>query len=750
MNEHARPNETFDPEWADPDTAVAFLRSIRPAGPWNLSAIVPDHEGVESVTLTDLTLARAWVAERAGRANIYYAPNAAPRPTGFAGRALKSDVPAFQFAHVDIDLDRLPASDPLSALPTDQRKRHTIEQLTAFQRPGAPSHVIDSGGGVQALWRMDAAQTFTERSPAEQFELINIALIDILGGDRGTHDVGRLLRLPGTVNWPNAKKRARGRVVAPALLIEANENAYSDWLFPVAQPRIKAENIDIEFGPPDEVADLDALTEQYGLSNRLVEILINGRLPESKSGDDSRSAWLFDAVCGLVRVGVPNETILAIMLDATLGISESVLERGADAERYAEHTLRSALGRAGDGPDATSSSNESPGPSRGFAFTAYKTRDPATIQPRQWLLKPDYVRQFTTGTLAHGGVGKSTLLTTEALAMASGKPLLGVSPRSRLKVALWNGEDPMDELVRKVEAARKHFRLAPEAVDGWLYLNSGRDLPITIARQDKTGTKIATPEVQALVASLINNKIDVLIVDPFVSTHQVAENDNSAIEQVARTWNEVAETANCSVHLAHHAVKARGRDAEGMDFRGGGAALAKLRRLRVLNPLQAKNAAAIGIRPEQAPQYFRSDTGKGNLSLPSANETWFQLISVDLCNGEEFGDDSDLMGVVQQWVPPELDLDPSCEAIAAIFVEMGDKVWRKTAQAGEDWVGSPIAKVLKLDVKDSGVRKRIQQLVLGWDASGVLKLAKPQESDAHGNKREGYVAGKLPEDEDGE
>jgi hypothetical protein len=35
--------------------------------------------------------------------------------------------------------------------------------------------------------------------------------------------------------------------------------------------------------------------------------------------------------------------------------------------------------------------------------------------------------------------------------------------------------------------------------------------------------------------------------DPFVETHGVPENDNGAIDRVARTFAEIADKANCSV-----------------------------------------------------------------------------------------------------------------------------------------------------------------------------------------------------------
>src|SRR5690606_4620106 len=53
--------------------------------------------------------------------------------------------------------------------------------------------------------------------------------------------------------------------------------------------------------------------------------------------------------------------------------------------------------------------------------------DPATIPPREWLYGRHLMRKFVSVTVAPGGVGKSSLAIVEAVAMASGKPLLGYS-----------------------------------------------------------------------------------------------------------------------------------------------------------------------------------------------------------------------------------------------------------------------------------------------------------------------------------
>ena len=72
------------------------------------------------------------------------------------------------------------------------------------------------------------------------------------------------------------------------------------------------------------------------------------RSGRAQNGDNSRSAWLYDAVCQFVRKSVPDEVIFSILTDPEFGISESVLEKGNNSERYAVRQIERAKEEAID------------------------------------------------------------------------------------------------------------------------------------------------------------------------------------------------------------------------------------------------------------------------------------------------------------------------------------------------------------------------------------------------------------------
>jgi AAA domain-containing protein len=158
------------------------------------------------------------------------------------------------------------------------------------------------------------------------------------------------------------------------------------------------------------------------------------------------------------------------------------------------------------------------------------------LPPREWLFGQHYIRKFVTATISPGGIGKSSNAIVEALAMATGRqemPLRIVSGK-RIKLKVWYvcGEDPRDEIERRFQAAMIHFGIKPKDVEGYLFIDSGRESNFMFATEaERKGVTIAQPVVASVMESIKSNGIDVLILDPFVSFHSVPESDNTKVQQ---------------------------------------------------------------------------------------------------------------------------------------------------------------------------------------------------------------------------
>lgn len=348
--------------------------------------------------------------------------------------------------------------------------------------------------------------------------------------------------------------------------------------------------------------------------------------------------------------------------------------------------------------------------------------DPACIPRREWLYGEHYVRRYLSATLATGGVGKSSLSVVEALAMVSGKPLLGTAPKKRLRVWIWNGEDPMDEIQRKVMAAALHYGLSADDLSG-LFVDSGRETRLQIAKSSRDGVEIATPLVNSVIETLIENRIDVLSVDPLVTTHTVNENDNAAIQAVVRQFAYIAEEANCAIDLSHHTRKTGGNEATVEDGRGASALLAAVRSARILNSMTAVECDLFGV--DNRRRFFRVDNGKANLALPPDKTDWRQMQSVELGNGDH-------VGVVTVWRPP----DPFEEISGRDLFNAQTEVakggpWRRDQQSPA-WIGHPIALALGLDLKQRGWKRRLEAILKVWITNGAFE----EYTDTDPRKRE--------------
>lgn len=356
-----------------------------------------------------------------------------------------------------------------------------------------------------------------------------------------------------------------------------------------------------------------------------------------------------------------------------------------------------------------------------IAATPFVLRDPASIEPRRWLYGRHYIRGYLSATVAPGGLGKSSLVLAEATAMASGKNLLGDMPAEKLRVWYWNGEDPREEIERRETAACVQHKVASEDMDGRLFINSGRDTEIVIARADHNGVKVAMPMVAALGRTIRENKIDLLIIDPFVASHAVPENDNGAINAVCRQWAMLAEETGCAIELVHHVRKgAAGQNEYTVDdARGAGALLAAARSVRVLNRMSKDEASKAGIANPRS--FFRVDNGKANLAPPAESSTWREIVSVSLGN-DRGAIRGDSVGVVMPWTWPDRSGAVTLDDVRTIqeAIAVGD--WRSNVQSDAKWAGKVVADVLDLDLADPAAKASAKTILKALIDDGSLKL----------------------------
>jgi hypothetical protein len=334
--------------------------------------------------------------------------------------------------------------------------------------------------------------------------------------------------------------------------------------------------------------------------------------------------------------GSESEEYVSGVIESAVALTDEAGPHGPNGHDR-EDEATSAPGqrkRAAVAPKANNSSNK-PSP---IVATPYVWKDPAKIPLRDWLYGHLIIREIVTATVSPGAVGKSSLITADVLAMVSGKDLIGTLPKKQLRVWLWNLEDPQEETDRKIQAAALHCRLSPDDIGDRLFVDSGRDQPLVVATTTRTGAMISRPVIDALVDEIIARKIDVLVIDPFVSCHEVPENDNTAMDMIVKEWGKVADRGKCGVHLVDHTRKMGGAETEVTveSSRGGKAKTDGCRGVRVVNRMTKEEGGKAGVENHRL--YFRTYDDKPNLTPPADTSDWFKLKSVSLGNGPNGGD----------------------------------------------------------------------------------------------------------------
>ena len=201
---------------------------------------------------------------------------------------------------------------------------------------------------------------------------------------------------------------------------------------------------------------------------------------------------------------------------------------------------------------------------------------------RDWIIKNVLLRSFLTITGAPGGTGKSNYEILKALAVVTGRQLLVERNRVIMcgPVVLYNCEDPLEEMERRVKACCAHFKIERSKVSE-LFLVSGRDESLCMASVNKNGDLVINEQaVETLNATVKSVGAILLSVDPLIRTHSLNENDNVAMDKVTQAFQRVSTETGCAVSLVHHTNKAALNTKKNDDsasqslFRGAGSLVA--------------------------------------------------------------------------------------------------------------------------------------------------------------------------------
>ena len=262
------------------------------------------------------------------------------------------------------------------------------------------------------------------------------------------------------------------------------------------------------------------------------------------------------------------------------------------------------------------------------------------IPPRDWLVANLCLKKYITGLVAPGGTGKSSLALALGISVASNNDILQLGARQQANVLVINNEDSYDELRRRIAGITTQFGINPISLKDRLFYESGYEKKYMLSEMSDSGQK-ETAFASDLIKYMLEKEIGLLIVDPFVSTHNAPENDNTAMDQVMSIYRKIAAKTGAAITLIHHTRKqqdTKGSSAGNADIARGASALKDaVRVVATLTPMSTVEAKAITFDAQKQSRHFRLDFAKQNFSPACVNAWWFRMESCLIDNGEHVG-----------------------------------------------------------------------------------------------------------------
>jgi Mesyanzhinovviridae DNA primase len=336
------------------DEAIAFLRAFRPKGFWMLTAVRVDKKSIETIPFvpSQTTEVRGWLEKMGAEHedplhnfNLYFHVN--PTIRMMSKKAEKEDVATMEYLHVDID--------QRAGQEFEAERARALRLLTEAFPSGVPkpTFIIDSGGGYHGYWKLkEPFKIDGDQEAYSHAERFNLQLQYDFSADH-CHNVDRIMRLPGTINRPDKKKIEKGRVTCLSSLVSHDPEAIYELSQFVAAPLIQTgvlfgassdALVSIKTGNIQRLNDIDDL-KKYGVPQHTLIVIVQGIDPDEPGRWPSRSEPLWYVCNELVRHAVPDEIIYSILTDDRFKISESVLEKGRGADKYAKKQINDAKER---------------------------------------------------------------------------------------------------------------------------------------------------------------------------------------------------------------------------------------------------------------------------------------------------------------------------------------------------------------------------------------------------------------------
>ena len=365
---------------------------------------------------------------------------------------------------------------------------------------------------------------------------------------------------------------------------------------------------------PDVELDIPANIE------RAIEWLERGAAPaiEGANGD----ATAYKTACRVREFGVSEAMALTLMAEhwnercAPPWSLEEIKRKVENAYTYATEPVGSATPQAGFSGIAKIEGLAKATLDGVTPFQFGNMMKPECIPPRAWVLGNLLLRSTVTTLVAGPGGGKTICKLTLAAHLATGREFLGHKCHAPGKSIVYDAEDDVQELSRRLNAICEAYALDSEEVRKNVALVSSRELEFQLT----TGGQhpmINSEHVNKLIQAARDPGVVMVAIGPLVELHAQNENDVAAMRYVMGVLRSVARDASVAVIVDHHTAKPSVADSgawAGSQFAGRGstAVPGAARRVITLFGASKDDCVDLGVPSGERERYVRVDDGKSS------------------------------------------------------------------------------------------------------------------------------------------
>ncbi len=549
----------------------------------------------------------------------------------------------------------------------------------------------------------------------ESWSMLQKGIAHKLKSDPVVTNPSRIMRLGGTINYPNKAKLERGRVTEISSYVKIGGDLKTIQTLKKTFPyQSITQNYNINFTDFDRTEKLDieqALTNirqgNYWHDNMI-------RVVASLVARNKSDAEIHSVLTGITQAGYS--------VDQTIKEIDGAIE--------------SARNKGFNRPILTTNSAASVPKLDTSVFRRWTPIDPLSIPQTDFLYgNKHYIRGYCSLTASQGGIGKSSLVLTEAICMATNRDLLNVATK-KCKVAYHNSEDPYSEIQKRVYAVAQHYEIKQEELHD-LYISSGREHEILLMIGEY-GT-VNEEAIQIIEEFVKTEEIDLLIFDPLANLHTSTESVEN-FRTLAKTLSQLADRCNIAIEVVHHTrkIQANQTNVSPEDARGGSSLIGAVRSARVLNRMSKEVSEQLAI--DNHVDYFKIEpAGKNNLSRPLDQIVWYKKTGEFLPNNDE-------VVVIESYTPPSAFEGISKDKIVNLMNSIRDcQIYLLTniRAVKNDYkmsVHEFIADFLDFDINAPAIRKRVSSMLKVWIEEDVLR---EETIDAHRVDPKAYRKGQT-------